>query len=173
MFKKIVVPLDGSKLAEEALATAYEMAVKFGSELTLLRVVPSPLIPGNPINIGYADLIVTLKKQNREIAAAYLKNVKRSFKEEGCTIRTMLIEDEQPANTILSVINEKDIDLVVMSTHGRGGLARWVYGSVAEKLLRYGQVPILLIRSFENEVTLKTPAIESEEDLHAHERVGA
>lgn len=168
MFKKIVVPLDGSKLAEAALPFACEMAAKFDGEITLLRIVPAPMVLGNPTNVAYADLVVTLRTHNRDEASVYLNRLKGSLRREGFRVHTQIIEDDRAAKTILSFVKAQDMELIVMSTHGRGGLARWVYGSVADKVLRYSPIPVLLIRSYKETLGLKAPSIIGEVEMHSH-----
>jgi len=169
MFKHILVPLDGSRLAEAALPAACKLASKFDGEITLLRVTAPPFFLSHGDGRAYADLLVTMRQENRAEAEAYLNAHKGSLRQQGYIVHIQVFEDESPANAILGVVEGQDMDTVVMSTHGRGGIARWVYGSVADKVLRHSHVPVLLIRSREEMLHTDVPAIESEADILSHE----
>ena len=90
---------------------------------------------------------MTMKEQSRGEAIDYLRRHKESLSRQGYLVHTQLIENESPAEAILITVEEQDMDMVVMSTHGRGGVTRWVYGSVADKVLRHSDIPVLLIRT--------------------------
>ena len=149
MFKHILVPLDGSFLAEAALPPALALAAKFGGEITLLRVTSmSTIYYADPYG-GGAELLVEMRQQARAETAEYLKARKGELRQQGYIVHTQALEGESPADAILDVAESQHVDTIVMSTHGRGGLARWVYGSVADKVLRHADVPILLVRAKE------------------------
>jgi nucleotide-binding universal stress UspA family protein len=169
MFRHILVPLDGSHLAEAALPAACELASKFNGEITLLRITVPPFFFSHGDGRVYADLVVTMRQENRAEAQAYLSAHKGSLRQQGSIVRTLIFEDESPANAILDVVEGRNMDIVVMSTHGRGGVARWVYGSVADKVLRHSHVPVLLIRATEEKLQTDMPTIESETDILSHE----
>ena len=146
MYKRLLVPLDGSALAEEALTHARNLAAQFGSKIILLRVVVSPYAIAAPdlILAGYdpvdADFIKT--------AEEYLQSVAAGLQLAGlqATARTC----EGPvAEAIIGYAADADADMIVMSTHGRGGLSRWVYGSVADRVLQAAPCPVLLVRATE------------------------
>lgn len=146
MYRRLLVPLDGSALAEKALAHAQELARLFGSELILLRVVVSPytLVAPDLILAG-ADPDLPALRANAE---AYLRSVASRLEGQGVTVRTVVC-DGPVAETILDQAQAQDADLIVMSTHGRSGVRRWVYGSVAERVLQGAACPVLLIRAAE------------------------
>ncbi len=149
MFKHILVPLDGSHLAEAALPATMELAAKFNSEITLLRITQPPYIPSHTSGQIYADLMINMRQEAQKIAEAYLKGQKGSLRQQGFIVNTLVVQGESPAMAILDVAEGQNIDTIVMSTHGRGGIARWVYGSVADKVLRHADMPILLVRAKE------------------------
>ena len=162
MFKHILVPLDGSFLAEAALAPALALAAKFGSEITLLRVTSmSTVYYADPYG-GGAALLVEMRRQARKETADYLKARKGELRQQGYIVHTQAMEGESPADAILDVAESQNVDTIVMSTHGRGGLARWVYGSVADKVLRHAEVPILLVRAKEGMVEEKAAEAKAE-----------
>jgi nucleotide-binding universal stress UspA family protein len=147
MFKRILVPLDGSHLAEVALQAACELAAHFEGEITLLRVTSTPLVFSQIDGNTNAELLVTMREHNRKEAEEYLIGMKGSLRQQGYIVHTQLLEDEGPADAILATVDAQSMDIVVMSTHGRGGVARWVFGSVADRVLRQSPVPVLLMRA--------------------------
>ncbi len=149
MFKRIMVPLDGSALAEAALRAAVTLAKQFGGELILFRVVTPQHFITHIDGSVYAELLVELRQQSYDAAYQYLMGVKDSLAGQDIEVRTVLMEDDQVAEAILENAAKMDVDTIVMSTHGRGGISRWVYGSVADKVLRQADVPVLLIRASE------------------------
>lgn len=142
MFKRILVPLDGSDLAETVLSHVSEMAACYGAEIVLLRVVTEPAFDyalttpaiGNRIHAGM-----------EEDATAYLDRVAGNLKQSGLKVNTLLSEGPVAAG-ILDAALRIQADLIAMSTHGRGGIARLVMGSVAEQVLQHATVPVLLFR---------------------------
>ncbi len=146
MFKRIMVPLDGSALAEAALPAAVTLAEKFGGELILFRVVTPQHFVTHIDGSVYAELLVELRQQSADAAYQYLTGVKETLADKDIAARAVLMEDEQAPDAILENADKMDVDTIVMSTHGRGGISRWVYGSVADKVLRQANMPVLLIR---------------------------
>lgn len=149
MFRHILVPLDGSEHAEKALTAARELASRFHSEVTLLRVV----IPVDALlsrQRGYAAAYVeftALAHELSEAAKVYLQDLQSSLARQGFDVDVKVVEDAQVAEAILRVVQKLDADAIVMSTHGRGGVRRWVLGSVADRVLRQATVPVVLIRA--------------------------
>jgi nucleotide-binding universal stress UspA family protein len=146
MFNTILVPLDGSALAEQALAPASRLAARFGGELLLLSVVvPERPLPGLPYLVPRAgDEAAGPSRPRMEEAEAYLAGLKLS--DPGLRVRTLVLGGA-PAELIIAAGDEGGADLIVMSTHGRSGLMRLLYGSVAEEVLRGATVPVLLVPS--------------------------
>ena len=151
MFKRILVPLDGSERAEHALPIAARVARTPGCVVSLLRVVdikqwygpyvtPSDglLPPG-----GWVPLLDT--NEQREQAEAYLIGKAASPELVGIETNTLVREDT-PARVILEEIEEQRADLVVLCSHGRTGVPRWALGSVAEHVARHAAVPVLVLR---------------------------
>jgi nucleotide-binding universal stress UspA family protein len=149
MYDKILVTLDGSSLAESALPHAETMARQFGAALTLLQVVPSPVT----LAVGYYDhvsveVLEALRDTALEQAEAYIERQVAALEEQGMTVSGQVVEGE-PVECILHFAEELSADLIVMATHGRSGLGRWVFGSVAERVLHGAQSPVLLVRARE------------------------
>ena len=149
MFKHLLIPLDGSHFAEMALPYALEMAQKFGSKLTLLRVVPPPQPPSSDMAPDASKMLWQLRTMADKEAQDYLEVQCGSLKAQGYDVDWDITGDISPADSVLTIAQEKGVDGIVMSTHGRSGLGRFVFGSVAEKIVRHSAVPVLLIRSHE------------------------
>ncbi|HRQ37573.1 MAG TPA: universal stress protein [Chloroflexota bacterium] len=145
MFTHILVPLDGSKLAEAALPMALAIAGRFESAITLLRVVSAPHFVVN--SHDFAQLYVSLNEDLREEAAAYIQLKQNDLMRGGFVVNGRVAEGESVADIILNAADELGVDAIVMSTHGHGGIKRWVFGSVADRILQQAHVPILLVRA--------------------------
>ena len=149
MYEKILITLDGSSLAESALPHAEAIARQFGGELTLLQVVPSPVT----IAVGYYDhlsgeVLEALRDTALEQAKVYVEEQVAAVTGRGIKASGQVVEGE-PVDCVLHCADELVVDLVVMATHGRSGLGRWVFGSVADRVLRGAERPVLLIRARE------------------------
>lgn len=138
---RLLVPLDGSDLAAAALGPAAELADGMGAELLLLSVVQPPTYAYAE---GYAYLALDPEKE-RAAAARELQAAAEKLRTGSRIVKTR-VELGFPVEAILEVAREADIDLVVMATHGRGGLARLVLGSVATGTLQRSGLPVLLVR---------------------------
>jgi nucleotide-binding universal stress UspA family protein len=143
MYKKILVPLDGSELANKALYEAERLANYFGSEIILFQVVPFMPIYGSPELV--TPLIVDEKQ--KEAAEKYLVTLTEGLNQRGFKATAMVRTGQQVAVEIIDFAKESGVDLIIMCTHGRSGITRWVLGSVALKVLTRAETPILLIRS--------------------------
>ena len=129
MFKNILVPLDGSTLAERAMPPAVSIAQAMSAKLTLLRVVPQfAILAADPM------LYEEMNRLGEEEAYAYLRT-QADYLDLAALVE-VTCETGQPADTMIRYVERHGIDLIVMSSHGRSGLNRWVYGSVAERVLR-------------------------------------
>jgi len=141
--QRILVPLDGSRLAELALPEALTLARLPESEITLLQVVP----PIEEVITDGEEFAIDQQWERRKISAQrYLSGI--------CTLPEWLdlhaqvaVEMGRPAETILDFAQRHDIDRIVMASHGRTGLGRWVYGSVADKVLRAADRTVVLVRA--------------------------
>jgi nucleotide-binding universal stress UspA family protein len=143
MYKKILVPLDGSELAKRALEQAEKLAKNFDAEIILFQVVPFMPIYGSPELV--TPLIVDEKQ--KEAAEKYLGNLAEELKKKGFKVTATVRTGQQVAVEIIDFAKESAADLIMMCTHGRSGITRWVLGSVALKVLTRAETPILLIRS--------------------------
>jgi len=143
MYKKILVPLDGSELAKTALDQAEKLAKTFDAEIILFQVVPFMPIYGSPELV--TPLIVDEKQ--KEAAEKYLANLAEELRKKGLKVAAMVRTGQQVAVEIIDFAKETGADLIIMCTHGRSGISRWVLGSIAHKVLTRAETPILLVRS--------------------------
>jgi nucleotide-binding universal stress UspA family protein len=147
--RSILVPLDGSELAEQALEPALSLAKGVGSDVILLRVVPSPepvpesvAIPGAP-TAGQRQMV---EQKEREEAEAYLQRIYSSLPTAHLFF-DVAVTTGYVADAIVDYATAHHVDLIVMSSHGRSGVSRWLYGSVAEKVLRGAECATMIIRA--------------------------
>ncbi|NQT74292.1 MAG: universal stress protein [Chloroflexi bacterium] len=143
MYHKILVPLDGSELAECVLP--HVEAIVQGSdscEVMLLHVV-EPLHTG-----GFDDFIDVDAIRDTLVSKAeeYLLKTQSQLARHGWSIRAEVRKGGRPASIIVDFAKENEVDLIVIATHGHSGISRWVYGSVADKVVRSASTPVLLIR---------------------------
>ncbi len=145
-FKRILVPLDGSSLSERALPVARVLARKFESQIILLHVldIPTPTAPTSHLEV-MMGWVREARQCALQEAQSYLETIQRELYGEGFETR-VLLRDRSPAEDILDVACAENIDLIVMSSQGKGGLARWTLGGVAEKVARHSLCPVLLVR---------------------------
>jgi nucleotide-binding universal stress UspA family protein len=142
MYKRILLPLDGSPLAEQALPHATAIAECFQSELVLLRVlVPLSRPPTT------ADAALRRAEQAAVVySREYLDRVVTVVQERGITVQRDTVEG-RPHFQIIQYAETNQIDLIVMSTRGQSGLSRWLMGSVSDRVVRGANVPVLMVRA--------------------------
>lgn len=150
LYQHILVPLDGSELAETALATAFQLAEGTGAKLTLLRVV-EPL----PITIQPASYYKLTEMAEQE-ATEYVEELRHRLGETA-VIPTIKLLRGDAAETILHYAQHHHVDLIVMTSHGRSGISRWYHGSVTESVLRGATCATLVLR--QQPVTIPEPAL--------------
>jgi len=128
IFRRIMLPLDGSKWGEAAVTLVQTLANAVGAEIILFHSTR-------------ADT----SDERREALSVYFESVARALKESGAKV-TNVITEGRPAETILDYAGANNVDLIAMSTHGRSGINRWVFGSVTEKVLNAGDTAVLVVR---------------------------
>ena len=169
MYNQILVPLDGSKLAEKALPHAQGLAKSYGATVHLIQVftarpsgghaqgenpggeasigarpeggIPSRLSGGNPRSL---ELARQLADAQIEEAQEYLEHVATQLKNEGIAVETQLHEGA-PHEHIAEYARQQGIDLIVMSTHGHGGVKRFFMGSTTDRVIRSGEAHVLVV----------------------------
>jgi nucleotide-binding universal stress UspA family protein len=148
--QKILLPLDGSAFAERAAPAARQIALALHADLLIVRIIPTLTwtyaAAGGPTS---ADVYERLLRDEEREVERYLSRMVADGEALGIKTFTIAARGEV-SSSLLDIINDEQIDLVVMSTHGRTGAERFALGSVAERVLRGGAVPILLLRSFHN-----------------------
>src|SRR5262245_43886601 len=151
MYRSILVPLDGSTFGEHALPLALGLARRSGASVHLLHV-------HTPLASLYAEAAVaidhSLDKELKEHQRAYLADVVRRIGQAASVQVLPTLREGQVATTVRAAAAELGADLVVMTTHGRGPLARFWLGSVADALIRELPVPLLLVRPGEEQPRL-------------------
>lgn len=146
-FKKILCPIDFSEPSHQALKVASELALNFSAELTVIHVIPD--IPRATTADPAAQATQAYRQYQHELEAeskTLLARAIRDFVSPKLTAR-QIIETGDAAHVVAKIAGEEDADLVVVSTHGRTGWRRFVFGSVAERIVRYAQCPVLVIQT--------------------------
>ncbi|HXG61850.1 MAG TPA: universal stress protein [Planctomycetota bacterium] len=141
LFDRILLALDGSPLAEAILPQVRRVLKLRDSEILVVRAYSPPLPAGD---FAYPPMIDAAEREARE----YVEGIVRRLADQGARARAV-VRQGAAADVILETAEREGASLIAMSTHGRTGLARWIFGSVAEKVLRASPVPVLLVRSFE------------------------
>ena len=144
MYSSILVPLDGSKRAEEILPHVEEMARRYEARIIFLQVVEPPAMPSEGATITYGQEYETI----RSLAEKYLSDLVAVFHSKKIQAEKRL-ENGHVVRSILRTSESIGADVIAIASHGRGGLTRVFYGSVAASLLQYIDGPLLLIRSKE------------------------
>jgi nucleotide-binding universal stress UspA family protein len=150
MIKKIVVPLDGSKLAECALSYAEEMAAHFpDSQLRLISVterVTGYRAFDDPSSPTEQRLVPEAVGKLERQATRYLNRIAKGFSSKGVSVETAVLYGK-PAEEIVIYVETEKPDLIIMASHGRSGPSRWAFGSVADKVSRGVNIPVMMIRA--------------------------
>ena len=151
MYERVLVPLDGSKVGEAALPHVEKLVSKLApevkAEVILLQVVSSLthyVIAGEAsVRVPYTEKeLEQIKKKVR----SYLNKVGESLRSKGATVKTK-VATGKAAEEIIKAADETKANLIAMSTHGRSGLSRLTFGSITDKVLRTGTVPMLVVRA--------------------------
>jgi nucleotide-binding universal stress UspA family protein len=150
--RTVLVPLDGSELAESVLPHVEALAKQRGAELVevvLLRVCYPPEIssdyPEASMPLSWEEHVKHEMTWAQQGSEQYLADVQRRLKGSGLNVRSEVLMGK-PADEIIKYVKDNNINLIVMATHGRSGLSRWAYGSTADKILRGATSPIFLVR---------------------------
>ena len=145
MYQNILVPLDGSELAECVLPHIEAIAKLCRSTVELVRVVEPIEIPTRGEIALDADELKQMQLHGERDARGYLKTVSRRLSESGIRTSSRIITGK-PAECLVDYVHKRNFELIIMATHGRSGISRWIFGSVADRLLRSSSIPVLLVR---------------------------
>lgn len=146
MYQKILVPLDGSALAEcvlphlEALARGCQV-----KNIVFARVVEPMHMPTGDYVLD-PEMINKFETEHRLAAEDYLKNLSAKTNYSGITVKTEVLNGS-PAEVLAEYASKNQVDLILIATHGRSGPSRWVWGSVADRILRSACTPVLMVRA--------------------------
>jgi nucleotide-binding universal stress UspA family protein len=151
MYERILVPLDGSKVGEAALAHVENLVVKLlpstSVDITLLQVISEVTYDftteAEAAQLPYNE---TDLKKIEFAAKNYLEKIAQGLRSKGISVNTMVAEGH-PAEKILNVAHEINADLIAMSSHGRSGLGKWALGSITDKVLHESSIPVLTVRA--------------------------
>jgi len=147
MYKRILVPLDGSKRAEEILVHVEELARASGARVILLCVLEAPPVPSDIVGCPCEDDEWRQEcEHQKEEAVSYMAGRCKFLEEKGITV-SVCLEKGPVVGTIMHVAEREEADLVALTSHGRTGLSQVFHGSVAAGLLHRIDRPLLLIRS--------------------------
>ena len=143
MFKTLLVPLDGSPRAEQAIPVALDLAQKYQARIVLLQVCTNPVTLSHYYDPGPHEEQL---KQSEQISEQYLTELAAQISQQGVGVDHDCVRD-QPAQAILTRASHLEEPLIVMTSHGRDGLLRWLLGSTAEKIVRHAECPVMIVRN--------------------------
>ena len=144
MHRRVLLPLDGSVMAEQALPFAVAQAERFRSELILLRAVGSWNGNGqSPVELGW------VQDQMGQWARDYLESIATQVRVEGVPVKVVVLLQAPPHEAITQFAEVNGVDLIVICSRGQSGPSRWLMGSVADRVVRGAATPVLLVRASE------------------------
>lgn len=147
MFNKILAPLDGSELAECSLRHIEELAQGCGTKEVIVFGVVEPYGPGgtSTIKATLGDEFIHKAQQNvKTWMSDYLDKIVSRLKQKGINAGVFMTEGDA-AEEILNYTKENNIDLIVMSTHGRSGISKFAFGSVTDKVVHHSAIPVMMV----------------------------
>lgn len=144
MYKKMLVPLDGSELSECVLNHVRAIATGCQVPEVVLLGVAEPTSYQAYYRVGIEPRIGDMQKETEKYVESYLSKAADSLKKDDIAVQTVVVSG-RPAEEILDYANKNRVDLIIMSTHGRSGVSRWVFGSVTDRVVRHSAAPVLTI----------------------------
>ena len=147
MFKNILIPTDGSPLSQKAVVQGVALAKSVGAKVTAFFAAPpaTPIVYRDHLPVGYATP-GEHEEMIKKTAAKYLGFVERAAKKAGISCESVHVTSDYPEEGILKVAQKKKCDLIVMATHGQGGLRGMFIGSVTQKVLNQAKIPVMVFR---------------------------
>ena len=140
MYRHILIPTDGSKLADQGVAHGLALAKSLGAKVSVIFVVE----PFSELTGRFQEAVATYAELRKEQATSTLAHAAKAAKEAGVPCETIQVENGQPHQAILAAAEDKGCDLIVMSSHGRSGLSMLLIGSVTNKVLAQAKIPVLV-----------------------------
>lgn len=147
MFKNILIPTDGSELAQRATIQGVALAKSVGAKITAFFAAPpaTPVIYRNHLPVGFAQPTYHEKIIERT-AIKHLEFIGRAAKKAGVKCESLHVTSDYPEDDILKIAGKKKCDLIIMGTHGQSGLRGIFLGSVTQKVLGKSKIPVMVIR---------------------------
>ena len=142
MYRHFLIPTDGSELAERAVTHGLSLAKFVGAKVTGIIVEERPAAWLLAAGVAFAEFT----EQLREYYASALDSMANAAKQAGVPCDTVQVEDVRPYEAIIATATDRGCDLIVMASHGRGGLSAIVLGSVTNKVLTHTKVPVLVVQ---------------------------
>ena len=146
LINHVLIPLDGSELSKLALPAGEELSAKLKVTVTLFQMATTVRLYNDVSVQPYIDYN-KVNDDEKKHAVSEMSLLEQELRAKGLNVKSIVTTGSDAANEIIELCNKSGIDMVVMSTHGRSGLGRWVFGNVAEKILRHGETPLLLIHA--------------------------
>jgi nucleotide-binding universal stress UspA family protein len=140
MYRHILIPTDGSELAEHGVAHGLALAKSIGAKVSVIFVVE----PFSEMSGRFIEAVASYAELRKEQATSALNRAASMAKEAGVSCETIQAENAQPHQAIIAAAEDKGCDLIVMSSHGRSGLSMLLIGSVTNKVLTHANTPILV-----------------------------
>ena len=147
MFKNILIPTDGSPLSQKAVVQGVALAKSVGAKVTAFFAAPpaTPIVYRNNLPVGYTTP-GEHEQMIKKTAAQYLEFVERAAKKARVPCETVDVTSDYPEDDILKIARTKKCDLIVMATHGQGGMRGVFIGSVTQKVLNKSKIPVMVLR---------------------------
>jgi len=160
-----LVTLDGTAFSESMLEDAVPLARLMQAELVLLRVIQPAVIgnlgipepTGGSLAPSVFEKLKTWFEERWQEAKDYLDKIAKGLPSPALTVRTCVVSHEQPALAILNEAKAQGVDLIGIETHGRSGLSRFFLGSIADKVIRGSNIPVLVHRKLEEPAVMEVP----------------
>ena len=143
MYRHFLIPTDGSELAEHGVAQGLALAKYLGAKVTVIIVEERPgawAFPDPSVGVAFVEFTEQIKKY----ATSALDRAANAAKQVGVPCETIQVQDVQPYEAIIATATDRGCDLIVMASHGRGGLSALVLGSVTNKVLTHAKAPVLV-----------------------------
>jgi nucleotide-binding universal stress UspA family protein len=145
LIKRVLVPLDGSRMSESSLKTVAPVVSRLNAEVVLFQAIePVRYVPGFETTVP--NIILPSDDEIKNTAGRYLKEIEKALTQHHIKTSSIVIA-ATPASAIIDYADSHDIDMIAMTTHGYSGIKRWVFGSTTEKILQASNKPVLLIPS--------------------------
>ena len=147
MFKRILIPTDGSEFSQRAIIGGIDLAKACGATLTAVHVTPRVYAPMRDNSVDYdATFVERLEQEYRRAGEQYLKRVESAAQAAGVACAGVLVESRPAWEGIVETAQKYECDVIVMAAHGRAGIKALVLGSETNKVLTHSKIPVLVYR---------------------------